>query len=1185
MQLVLGVVIAWMSVLVAAVPCSSPEAYRIPDGRDYRGTKNITVSGKVCQYWDSQVPQQHQTALELSDGLGHHNFCRNPFRSNLHPGCFTVDPQVRYEMCDVGSVCTMDSATNQANAVEASPIPSSILEAPLTVTLSTTTPGATIRYTLDGSIPSVDSGTVYTAGGFVLNGDGTVAVTAVAFHPNFMASDPRQFIFVLEYAAMPQVAILPQPTSIVSSRPVLVVINPPVVADVPQPTVRYTIDGTVPDQTSTLYDGPFWLKETTTVSARAFGKNHRGSAVTSTQFFLNVARAPAPTVTQTNLPYGRVKFELSSALKRPFFTVSLNESTRQVVAGNTFVLNVEGRTTLDFSVEDENSIASSPSRLVVSVSSLPTIHLSQTPGIYHHPIAITASTEPALPLVVIINGQRVSSTFSLSNLGTYIVECYVKVGDDIEGAHRIETFALTSQTMDTPVLNPDYNSPMSLTSPFFVTVLAAADPKVTFEVSIDGGSPSIYPSSGTTIQLSNQLPSARSFKVSVKAVGPSKIFDLDSPVLERIYTVYPEGSESTGYFRIQHLSDSSSFSGRLGWLFGSDSQHIEVRPVSRLVTYLRFVRLPKESVSFYAQWAFQQLALIPTVRLPIGISFGSVDAGCLCLIKTNAFNASIRDVVSCEAACGANQFYSMSEGVCRCFSSVEISAAVPTSCSVNKCATGTVSTPISKILPVAEINGTYVRASFALSWAMSSGLSLPASTTSTEFSIVIQGLNFPQATSEAKFVPKDADCSALSSTFSLLRNSDTAAGASRIIVRREGDYELCVRFAGNVDFDKVPHALGNVLKVSPGRNVPIAISPADGSYELGLDGRFVVSITSVPGSQISISIDGVQVVSVDGPQYNLSVTDVGLHTLEAFATISATGDVASPQSVTYNLFRRVVTTSAPSQLPPTDVSFVVLDRSAQQFRVVVNSNISLFRASCSDGSLGCNLWIADTKCENMVSSAVAHLSGSTTDIISLKSQVPFGRQALMVCVATYYGSMELPLSNVSVVPLSTAALSPTCSLAQQNICAKTAGCAVAPYNATIYTCLCANERAQDKLNAYCDVTVDGLPQLLTFVTQPEPPTIVPVSTNASLPQAPDYSTMQGSWSSLIILALIFGVSFVILCYLKRPRTDLPEKELPSAPKQAFNWVVHGQRQDQNQKLDVYAMQVKGAAEAKATGEK
>jgi hypothetical protein len=100
------------------------ECYAEPDGKDYRGMVNKTKSGKECQAWDAQFPQQHtRTHLNYPDGgLGGHNHCRNP-DGEATPWCYTTDSEVRFEPCEVGQPwqhCKQNEiplATQQAGAV------------------------------------------------------------------------------------------------------------------------------------------------------------------------------------------------------------------------------------------------------------------------------------------------------------------------------------------------------------------------------------------------------------------------------------------------------------------------------------------------------------------------------------------------------------------------------------------------------------------------------------------------------------------------------------------------------------------------------------------------------------------------------------------------------------------------------------------------------------------------------------------------------------------------------------------------------------------------------------------------------------------------------------------------------------------------------------------------------------
>lgn len=97
----------WGDILATDFPpvaaTAEPRLLVAGDGHDYRGTLSQTVSGRTCQAWTSQSPHRHDRAPERfpGTGLGDHNYCRNPDRE-ARPWCFTTDPEVRAEPCDLG---------------------------------------------------------------------------------------------------------------------------------------------------------------------------------------------------------------------------------------------------------------------------------------------------------------------------------------------------------------------------------------------------------------------------------------------------------------------------------------------------------------------------------------------------------------------------------------------------------------------------------------------------------------------------------------------------------------------------------------------------------------------------------------------------------------------------------------------------------------------------------------------------------------------------------------------------------------------------------------------------------------------------------------------------------------------------------------------------------------------------
>ena len=73
--------------------CDDTECFSDPRAADYRGTLFKTNSGRTCQNWNAHYPHVH-----MFEGVGNHNFCRNPDNYST-AWCFTRDYSVRWEEC------------------------------------------------------------------------------------------------------------------------------------------------------------------------------------------------------------------------------------------------------------------------------------------------------------------------------------------------------------------------------------------------------------------------------------------------------------------------------------------------------------------------------------------------------------------------------------------------------------------------------------------------------------------------------------------------------------------------------------------------------------------------------------------------------------------------------------------------------------------------------------------------------------------------------------------------------------------------------------------------------------------------------------------------------------------------------------------------------------------------------
>lgn len=92
----------WTTVTRAPKTCQDYATYVSPkigcyegSGADYEGKAITTKGSRTCMMWSSQTPHSHSVGTDLPQ-----NYCRNP-DGELAPWCYTTDPDVRWEFCDI----------------------------------------------------------------------------------------------------------------------------------------------------------------------------------------------------------------------------------------------------------------------------------------------------------------------------------------------------------------------------------------------------------------------------------------------------------------------------------------------------------------------------------------------------------------------------------------------------------------------------------------------------------------------------------------------------------------------------------------------------------------------------------------------------------------------------------------------------------------------------------------------------------------------------------------------------------------------------------------------------------------------------------------------------------------------------------------------------------------------------
>ena len=162
----------------------------------------------------------------------------------------------------------------QAETPSASPAGGAVA-AGTAVTLATATPGAEIRYTLDGSAPDAGS-TLYTAPVPILT---PAVLKAAAFKSGMTASGMMTEAYTILSAETPSAS--PAGGAVAAGTAVTLA------TATPGAEIRYTLDGSAPDAGSTLYTGPISVPSAMTIRAAAMLSGRPDSDIMTVTFTIS----------------------------------------------------------------------------------------------------------------------------------------------------------------------------------------------------------------------------------------------------------------------------------------------------------------------------------------------------------------------------------------------------------------------------------------------------------------------------------------------------------------------------------------------------------------------------------------------------------------------------------------------------------------------------------------------------------------------------------------------------------------------------------------------------------------------------------------------------------------------------------------------------------------------------------
>jgi len=272
-----------------------------------------------------------------------------------------------------------------------------------TVTLSDSTPNATIYYSTNGIYPTTSSPTY--GGPITISSNTTLQAWAIA--PNFEGGAVMSASYTIVAAAP---SISPAPGTYAGAQ--TVTLNSPT----PGATIRYTTNGTTPNAWSTTYSGPFSVSTSETVRAMTFASNYGASNLASASYTI-LMPAAAPTFSPkagTFVNAQRVTLGCSTANAVIYYTTDGSSPTTQsaVYSGP---INVSGNETISAFATATGSTSSTVSQATYTITppaAAPVFSLAS--GTFNSPqtIAISDAT-PAASIYYTTNGTAPTSQSTL----------------------------------------------------------------------------------------------------------------------------------------------------------------------------------------------------------------------------------------------------------------------------------------------------------------------------------------------------------------------------------------------------------------------------------------------------------------------------------------------------------------------------------------------------------------------------------------------------------------------------------------------------------------------------------------------------------------------------------------------------------------------------------------------------
>jgi uncharacterized repeat protein (TIGR03803 family) len=260
-----------------------------PGGGTYTGVQSVSINTATSSTFPYIVVIRYTT-----DGSTPSETNGNVYSSRITVSASATINAIAYEIGSglTDSAVSASSYTLQVAAPTFSQL-SGTITSTQSVSISSGTAGAVIRYTTDGSTPSETNGTIYSA---PVSISANTTLQAIAYKSGMADSTVSSSNYTLQAAA---------PTFSPSTGPTYTSAQSITITSTTSgATLRYTTDGSTPSESNgTIYSGPISINATTNFQAIAYASNEADSYVSYAYYFFNLPQVATPTFNPTGGTY------------------------------------------------------------------------------------------------------------------------------------------------------------------------------------------------------------------------------------------------------------------------------------------------------------------------------------------------------------------------------------------------------------------------------------------------------------------------------------------------------------------------------------------------------------------------------------------------------------------------------------------------------------------------------------------------------------------------------------------------------------------------------------------------------------------------------------------------------------------------------------------------------------------